>query len=98
MIQTEDRAIYYSHSLANLPENYTKVISEACSQNTDSEEDYFRREKIFMENIVSFIEKLILANKWSSFGKCVDFRDAYLLTSEYGKMMITKQFINAWLE
>ena len=31
-------------------------------------------------------------------GKCLDFGDAYPLTSEYGKMMITKQFINAWLE
>lgn len=53
----EDRAIYYSHSLPNLPENYAKLISQVCTQNTDSEEDYFRREKIFMENIVGFIEK-----------------------------------------
>ena len=53
----EDRAIYYSHSLQQLPENYAEVISKACNQITDSEEDYFRREKIFMENIVGFIEK-----------------------------------------
>ena len=53
----EDRAIYYSYSLQKLPENYAEVISQACNQNTDSEEDYFRREKIFMENIVGFIEK-----------------------------------------
>ena len=53
----EDRAIYYSHSLQKLPENYAEVISKACNQKTDSEEDYFRREKIFMENIVGFIEK-----------------------------------------
>lgn len=53
----EDRAIYYSHSLQKIPENYAEVISKACNQKTDSEEDYFRREKIFMENIVGFIEK-----------------------------------------
>ena len=52
----EDRAIYYSHSLPKLPENYAEFISQACSQNTDSEADYFRREKIFMEKIVNFIE------------------------------------------
>lgn len=53
----EDRAIYYSHSLPKLPENYADLISQACNQNTDSEADYFRREKIFMEKIVGFIEK-----------------------------------------
>ena len=52
----EDRAIYYSHSLQKLPENYEEVISQSCNQITDSEKDYFRREKIFMENIVGFIE------------------------------------------
>ncbi|MBP5451480.1 MAG: hypothetical protein J6Y16_04510 [Treponema sp.] len=31
-------------------------------------------------------------------GKILDFGDAYPLTTEYGKMMITKQFINEWLE
>ena len=31
-------------------------------------------------------------------GKCLDFGDAYPFTTEYGKMMITKQFINAWME
>ncbi len=31
-------------------------------------------------------------------GKCLDFGDAYPSTTEYGIMMITKQFINAWLE
>lgn len=33
-----------------------------------------------------------------SSGKMLDFGDAYPLTTEYGKMMITKQFINEWLE
>ena len=31
-------------------------------------------------------------------GKCVDFGDAYPTVTEYGKIMITKHFINAWLE
>ena len=52
----EDRALYYSHSLPKLPDNYAELISEACSQDTESEEDYFRREKIFMDNIVGFME------------------------------------------
>ena len=56
-ITAEDRAIYYSHSLQKIPENYAEVISKAFNQKTDSEEDYFRREKIFLENIVGFIEK-----------------------------------------
>ena len=52
----EDRAIYYSHSLQKLPENYSELILQVCNQNTDSEEDYFRREKLFMGKIVGFIE------------------------------------------
>lgn len=52
----EDRAVYYSHSLPELPENYADLIVETCTQKPDSEEDYFRREKIFMESIVGFIE------------------------------------------
>lgn len=58
----EDRAIYYSHSLQKLPEKYEELIVQVCNQKTDSEEDYFRREKIFMDNIVGFIE-----NKASAF-------------------------------
>lgn len=34
---------------------------------------------------------------FDSTGKCLDFGDAYPLTSDHGKMMITKQFINSWL-
>ena len=30
--------------------------------------------------------------------KCLDFGDAYPITTDHGKMMITKQFINAWME
>ncbi len=61
----EDRAIYYSYSLQNLPENYADVILKSCNQITDSQEDYFRREKIFMENIVGFIEDQCRKNGWS---------------------------------
>ena len=49
--------IFGHNSLQKLPENYAELISQSCNQITDSEEDYFRREKIFMENIVGFIEK-----------------------------------------
>lgn len=52
----EDRAIYYSHSLPKLPQDYAKLIPQICTQNTESEEDYFRREKLFMNEIVGFIE------------------------------------------
>ncbi len=52
----EDRAIYYSHNLPKLPQDYAELISQICSQDTESEEDYFRREKIFMKEIVGFIE------------------------------------------
>ena len=31
-------------------------------------------------------------------GKFVDFGDAYPETTEYGKLMITKKFVNVWLE
>ena len=30
-------------------------------------------------------------------GKSLDFGDAYPLTTESGKMMITKKFISAWV-
>lgn len=53
----EDRAIYYSLSLQKLPENYAEIILKVCNQNTALEEDYIRREKIFLESIVGFIEK-----------------------------------------
>ena len=31
-------------------------------------------------------------------GKCLDFGDAYQITTESGKMMITKKFISVWME
>ena len=53
----EDRALYYSHSLKKLPEKYNELISQSCDQVTNSEEDYFRRENVFMEKIVSYIRQ-----------------------------------------
>ncbi len=35
---------------------------------------------------------------FDSSGKCLDFGDAYPVVTEHGKMMMTKKFINAWLE
>lgn len=57
----EDRALYYSFSLQNLPYNYEELILQIYNQKSDSEDDYFRREKLFMEGIVDFIENT--ANK-----------------------------------
>ena len=52
----EDRAFYYSHSLPKLPDNYEKLFQKLCSQKSNSKKDYFRREKLFTEKIVNFIE------------------------------------------
>lgn len=30
-------------------------------------------------------------------GKMIDFGDAYPITTEYGKIMITKKFISVWI-
>ena len=30
-------------------------------------------------------------------GKIIDFGDAYPIVTEYGKIMITKKFINVWI-
>lgn len=57
----EDRALYYSFSLQNLPYNYEELILQIYNQKSDSEDDYFRREKLFMEGIVDFIQNT--ANK-----------------------------------
>lgn len=53
----EDRAFYYSHSLKKVPQNYEELFIQICSQKSDSEEDYFRREKLFMEQLVKFVEE-----------------------------------------
>ena len=55
----EDRSLYYSLSLEKLPENYSRIIIELCTQTPDSEKDYYRRESLFKCEILRFIEQFI---------------------------------------
>jgi len=45
-------------------------------------------------------KKGLVVKGWQIFdnsGKFLDFGDAYPMTTEHGKIMITKQFIKTWL-
>jgi hypothetical protein len=53
----EDKALYYSYSLKNIPENHAELIAPCCDQVTDSEENYFRRETVFTDKIVGYIRQ-----------------------------------------
>ena len=65
----------------------------------NSEDKYILIMKINTNGISKNINLLVKGRKvFNASGKCLDFGDAYPSTTEYGKMMITKQFINAWLE
>ena len=65
----------------------------------NSEDKYILIMEINTNGISKNVNLLVKGRKvFNASGKCLDFGDAYPLTSEYGKMMITKQFINAWLE
>ena len=65
----------------------------------NSDENYIVIMEINENGISKNINLMVKGRKvFDASGKCLDFGDAYPLTSEYGKMMITKQFINAWLE
>ena len=65
----------------------------------NSDENYIVIMEINENGISKNINLMVKGRKvFNASGKCLDFGDAYPLTSEYGKMMITKQFINAWLE
>lgn len=55
----EDRNLYYSLSLEKLPENYSRIIVELCTQTPDNEKDYYRRESLFKCEILRFIEQFI---------------------------------------
>ena len=73
-----------------------RLISKGV-YNTD--ENYIVIMEINENGISKNINLMVKGRKvFNASGKCLDFGDAYPLTSEYGKMMITKQFINAWLE
>lgn len=65
----------------------------------NSDEKYILIMEINENGISRSIKLMVKGRKvFNASGKCVDFGDAYPSTTEYGKMMITKQFINAWLE
>ena len=65
----------------------------------NSDENYIVIMEINENGITKNINLMVKGRKvFDASGKCLDFGDAYPSTTEYGKMMITKQFINAWLE
>ena len=65
----------------------------------NSDEKYILIMEINRNGISKNINLMVKGRKvFDASGKCLDFGDAYPSTTEYGKMMITKQFINAWLE
>ena len=65
----------------------------------NSEDKYILIMEINTNGISKNINLLVKGRKvFNASGKCLDFGDAYPSTTEYGKRMITKQFINAWLE
>ena len=65
----------------------------------NSEDKYILIMEINTNGISKNVNLLVKGRKvFNASGKCLDFGDAYPSTTEYGKMMITKQFINAWLE
>lgn len=65
----------------------------------NSDEKYILIMEINENGIIRNINLIVKGRKvFNASGKCLDFGDAYPSTTEYGKMMITKQFINAWLE
>lgn len=65
----------------------------------NSDENYIVIMEINENGISRNINLMVKGRKvFNASGKCLDFGDAYPSTTEYGKMMITKQFINAWLE
>ena len=65
----------------------------------NSDDKYILIMEINTNGISKNINLLVKGRKvFNASGKCLDFGDAYPSTTEYGKMMITKQFINVWLE
>ena len=65
----------------------------------NSDEKYILIMEIKENGIIRNINLIVKGRKvFDSTGKCVDFGDAYPMTTEHGKMMITKQFISVWME
>ncbi len=55
----EDRNLYYSLSLEKVPQNYSKIIFDLCTQKPDNQNDYYRRESLFKSEILRYIEQYI---------------------------------------
>lgn len=52
-----------------------------------NEDEIFKQKVLFEKERKVFDES----------GKIIDFGDAYPIVTEYGKIMITKKFINVWI-
>ncbi len=52
----EDRRLYYSYDLTELPSGYSGVIGEIFRQDIYSYKDYTRREKVFIEEFLPFLK------------------------------------------
>lgn len=52
----EDRALYYSFTLEKLPESYAEQIYELKNQDTQSMADYERREALFRNMMLAWLE------------------------------------------
>lgn len=64
----------------------------------NSDEKYILILEINENEAIRSINLMVKGRKvFDGSGKCVDFGEAYPTTTEHGKMMITKQFIKAWL-
>jgi len=53
----EDRRLYYSYSLIKLPENYEEILNKLYEQMILSETDYIKRENIFNNYFLAFVNK-----------------------------------------
>lgn len=53
----EDRRLYYSYDLKLLPDNYISNVSSFLKQDNESELDYRRREHLFRNQFLSFIDR-----------------------------------------
>lgn len=53
----EDRRLYYSYTLAHLPEAYAATIEELYCQTLSSEASYRKREARFRETLLDFISR-----------------------------------------
>ena len=75
-----------------------RLISKGISRFPKSSEKYILIMEINENGVSRNINLIVKGRKvFDASGKCLDFGDSYPTTTEHGKMMITKQFINAWL-